>query len=214
MNHIEIINALKTRKLEHMNKEYYDIPIPHPYTEEELCTFEKHLNERLPEDFRDYMLNVSKEVFCDFYPVTVKDFLPKHNDTNKSKQLKKYQIKRWPNGKPEIQCGLCGDDFLIPCTIGEFKVPEDLTMWFSYGISPKCPPTCPKCKSTYKVTCCGINLDYGHVTVGNGGCSHRDVLIIKGPHKGTVWHIDDDGGNVIARTFQEYIEKIYMTIKN
>jgi len=192
MDYEWLIDTLKERKKEHPNRNYWSTElIAEPasaYSEEELVAFEAHLGERLPEDFRNYMLNVSKEVFNDYYPVVVNDLLPKDGN-----------------------CSICLGDFSDKCKIKEFGLPGDLKYWISFSWYRK-PLECPKCKSEYNGSCANCNIGFfggGQIQVGNGGCANRDVIIIKGPHKGSVWHCDDDSANIMAHSFKEYVEKFW-----
>jgi hypothetical protein len=181
-----LIDRLKERKKIHPNRKHWiDESIAKPYTEDELMAFERHLGERLPEDFRNYMLNVSKEVFNDYYPVIVDDLAPK-------------------NGI----CRVCGDSFSGMCKIKDFGVPADMKFWISNSWYGK-PLECPKCKCVYNGSCmkCDIgNTNEGQIQVGRGPNANRDLLIIKGPHKGSVWSTDNDSICILAHTFKEYVE--------
>ena len=162
----------------------YNHPIAEPYDEEEILQYEKHLGEKLPTDFRNYMIEFSREVFGNIYPVIVNDFVSN-------------------NGK----CRYCKNDFDKDCTRDNFKIPIDLKYWIeaNYYSSLKCP----KCNNEYKYKCsnCDIGLYGGNIMIGNAGCSNNDILIIKGPHKGSVWSIEDSSGCKIASSFKEYMEK-------
>ena len=206
MNYADTIEAIREKKREHTNKHYWgniDTLEP-PYLEEEILTFEQHFGDKLPEDFRNYMIHVSKEVFYDFYPVIVNNFLPENNDPNTV--LSNYDKKKYPNGKPIIQCQVCDDDFTKPCTLKPFGMPEELNYWLTFGFGKL---KCPLCKNIYKGFCCNTSLSGGSVRIGNGGCANEDILIIKGPHKGTVWGLGDDGGTRIANSFTEYAKRSF-----
>ena len=85
-------------------------------------------------------------------------------------------------------------------------IPEDLDIWFYYGFRGKIR-YCPKCDNEYKYGCniCNIKLKGGIIEIGSGGCSNIDYLVIKGPHKGSVWNFGDDGGNKFRDSFIEYV---------
>lgn len=205
MDYESLINNLKDQKINHENASYStSADIIPPYTEEELSAFESHFGERLPEDFRNYMLNVSKEVFVDYYPVLVDDFLPLYNGN----LITKLFEREIGNANTILTCQLCRGDFSKPCKMKEFAIPEDLTSWWTCGLwYSKTKRKCPKCQNEYSGHCknCNIGLYGGHIRVGNGGCSNEDILIIKGPHKGTVWKLEDSGGDKYKSTFGEYV---------
>ncbi len=205
MNYKYLLNQLKYLKEHSENKDYWpNENISPPYTEDELTAFENHFGEQLPEDFRNYMLNVSKDIFVDFYPITVDDFLPVYNGKNIMKKLFDRELGELRT--PIMKCRLCNGDFSKPCRMKEFGIPKDLTSWRYSGWRGQ-KMKCPKCQNEYTGGCkhCNIGLYGGDVRVGCGGCSNEDILIIKGPHKGTVWRLSDDGGSKYKSTFSEYI---------
>lgn len=198
MDYHSIMENLKEKFVEdNINREILE-----PYLEEEIIAFENHLGEKLPQDFRNYLLNVSKDIFVNTYPVTVDYLLPKYN-----KNITLALLERENNHNNILAiCQVCNNDFSNECYLKDFMIPEDLDIWFYHGFRDKII-YCPKCNNEYKYCCnkCNIKLKGGIIEIGNGGCCYVDYLVIKGPHKGSVWNIDDDGGNKFRKTFTEYI---------
>lgn len=148
------------------------------YTEDEITAYEKHLGDSLPEDFRYYLLNVSKEIFgCD-YPEIVDGLTPKEN--NKSTCLKKYEQRRYPNGLPLLQCRVCGNDFNELCTIGEFGIPQSLDHWYWGPLWKNCQ-ICNSEMSNASCTKCNISPGGGTIWVSNGGCNNVHKIVLRGP---------------------------------
>lgn len=131
----------------------YGYQLAPPYSVQEVEQSEALMGCTFPDDLRDYLTTVSRELFAGGYPM----------------------IFHLPQGD-----------------IGSFQVPLDTTLWdyvtcLTHRRFKDCPEDCPD------VVECG-----GYVTVGDGGCTDQDYLIIKGNHLGTIWS-DGGGGDSIIK---------------
>ncbi|MCJ7637933.1 MAG: hypothetical protein MUO21_10630 [Nitrososphaeraceae archaeon] len=179
--------------------------IARTYTEKEIAAFEKHLGERLPEKFREYMINVSAEVFMNLYPVVVNDMIPKIKECDKTMERILPIIHLGPKNatidcNKKLICRLCDCDFNEPCQIKDFGIPGKLDKWVfgykyldkqvkEYKQSRSCK-LCGKEDDLNTDTCdeCNVYPYGGRIKIGDGGCLNEYYLIIKGPHKGEIFY--------------------------
>lgn len=190
--HEEMLEMLVKKKLE---KGELDPPAP-TYTEEEIQQFEHHIGDSLPLDFRDYLLNVSREMCLDYYPNVV-------------------------NLIKEGKCCLCdSSDLSKQCTQSKSNIPLKMNSWIHY-FGPKMKdgkvvqeekprrPTCQLCKEEYHGNCnkCGINNYKGMIEIAFGGCTNFYRIIISGESKGTIWYEWDECSQKVANSFSEYYDK-------
>ena len=51
------------------------------------------------------------------------------------------------------------------------------------------------------------NIVDGMITIGNGGCSFSELIVIKGTHSGSIWYCDGEACRKTHATFIDYITK-------
>jgi hypothetical protein len=98
-----------------------------------------------------------------------------------------------------------------------FMVPEGKTIWdfdscLEHGKYPQFPA--PHTKENNYGSCeCDADPTDGRVTVGEGGCTDTDTLVIKGLHLGSVWRVGC-GGDTLFKSYDNFWDYIYSPIKS